>query len=387
MGALIDRRPQSCSRTEVDEPIRLTSTSARTAQAEPIVLRAGPRSRLVFHPVLVANATDPDAAVRGVFTYQRKGDGDEWEDVHTLNLSQLRKGESVQLELRSAEVLTLHRRLAALYEIYGDAGIPFGEAQFVAIDRPYWRALAEDPALRDALFSNEEIGAIGAFAKWTAENPRQAAVALHALSAQDVASFDAAAGIARLQKFIEAWTNNRSNGDEAYWQSLLAQESWVLAQLLGSPFVIIGERAYVGGKNFENVQGRVADFLYKNRLTGNILIVEIKTPLTPLVGSAYRPPSVFAPSTELAGAVTQAIDQRQTLVGNYQSLDFGAAGATPFHPRVVVLAGDLVAQELSGPRLRSFELFRNELRGVEVVTFDELVAKAQGLLDLFRSDR
>lgn len=367
----------------MSERIRITSTSARTAEAEPIVLREGLRARLVFHPVLVANEQDPEAAVRGVFTYQRKRQNDEWEDVHDLKLSQLRAGEAVQLELRSGELLALYRRLAALYEIFGDVGIPFGETEFIAVNKRYWRALAEDPALRDALFSNQELGAIRAFAKWTAEHPAQAAFALQALSAQDVASFDAAAGIARLRRFIEAWNGNRENGDEAYWQTLLTEESWVLAQLLGAPFVIVGERAYVGGKTFENVEGRIADFLYKNRLTGNVLIVEIKTPVTPLLGSRYRQ-GVFPPSHELAGAITQALDQRQTLVANYQALDLASAGATPFHPRVVVVAGDLAAQEVSEGRLRSFELFRNELRGAEVVTYDELAAKAEGFLDLFR---
>lgn len=55
----------------------------------------------------------------------------------------------------------------------------------------------------------------------------------------------------------------------------------------------------------------------------------------------------------------------------------------PFSPRTVVLAGDLERQDIDGDRRRGFELFRNALGGVEVVTFDELAAKAEALLELF----
>ena len=44
------------------------------------------------------------------------------------------------------------------------------------------------------------------------------------------------------------------------------------------------------------------------------------------------------------------------------------------------------SQEVEADKLRSFELFRNELGGVEVVTFDELAAKAEALLELFRAE-
>jgi hypothetical protein len=111
------------------------------------------------------------------------------------------------------------------------------------------------------------------------------------------------------------------------------------------------------------------------------LIIEIKTPMTPLLGGQYRG-QVFPPSGELAGAVTQAIDQRRLLLGD-PTLNLEAAEAAAFHPRVIVLAGDVEGQGLEADRLRSFELFRNELAGVEVVTFDELAAKARALLALF----
>lgn len=67
------------------EPIKTSSTSAASADADPIELRVGTTSRLVFKPVIVFNYKDPDAAVDGCFIWQRKGRNDAWEDVRGLS--------------------------------------------------------------------------------------------------------------------------------------------------------------------------------------------------------------------------------------------------------------------------------------------------------------
>lgn len=266
-----------------------------------------------------------------------------------------------------------------------DADVPdIDPARVVAVVSKYWQALADNPELREALFAYDEVGASNAFARWAAERPAEAANALQEVGEGELAALDAAAGVARLRRFLDEWETNRRNTDEEDWQTILTRESWVLGQLFGAPFVIVQEKAYVGGKQFDNREGRITDFLGKNRLTGNVLLVEIKTPMKALLGAPYR--QVFAPSTELAGAITQTLDQRQRLMAHYQQLGLDAIGVVPFNPRVVVLIGDLERQQIEGDKLRSFELFRNELSGVEVVTFDELAAKAEALLELFRAN-
>lgn len=251
----------------------------------------------------------------------------------------------------------------------------------VALSR-YWQAVAEDPELRDVLFTDE--GASSAFARWVGDHPVDAAEALQAVESGNLAALDAVAGIARLQRFLSEWQSNRDNDREEEWQDLLTRESWALGQLFGAPFVIVRGKAYFGGKTFENLEGRITDFLLRNRLTGNVLLAEIKTPVGSLVAAQYR--QVFPPSAELTGAITQVLDQKQLLMVNYPQLELDTAGAVPFNPRAVVLIGDLERQGIEGDRLRSFELFRNELAGVEVVTFDELAAKAEALLELFRAE-
>jgi hypothetical protein len=254
--------------------------------------------------------------------------------------------------------------------------------QMVAAFSRYWRVLADHPELLDAVFSDEEMGASEAFARWVADHPSEAARVLQAFKEGDLAALDAAAGVARLRRFLSEWELNRANSTEEDWQQILTRESWVLGQLFGAPFVIVRGKAYVGGKTFENLEGRVTDFLYRNLVTGNVLIIEIKTPVAPLLAAQYRG-QVFPPSGELSGAITQVLDQRRLLLAE-PALNLEAADVASFHPRSVVLIGDIESQGIEGDRLRSFELFRNELAGVEVVTFDELAAKADALLELFR---
>jgi len=52
-----------------------------------------------------------------------------------------------------------------------------------------------------------------------------------------------------------------------------------------------------------------------------VLIVEIKTPGTPLLGqSAYRPPDVFAVSRDVCGAVGQIGRYKDEFLHNYSEL-------------------------------------------------------------------
>jgi hypothetical protein len=256
-------------------------------------------------------------------------------------------------------------------------------AQIVTAFSRYWRVLADNPALLDTVFSDSEIGASEAFAHWLAEHPAEAARLFQAFREGDLAALDAAAGVARLRRFLDDWEANRTNGNEEAWQEILTRESWVLGQLFGAPFVFVRGKAYVGGKTFENQEARVTDFLYKNLVTGNVLLIEIKTPVTRLLSGLYRD-QVYPPSRHLAGSITQVLDQRRELLGD-PTLNLGAVEATSFHPRAVVLVGDIESQEITDHKLQSFELFRNELADVEVVTFDELAEKARSLLELFHA--
>ena len=193
--------------------------------------------------------------------------------------------------------------------------------------------------------------------------------------------------VAKLERTLKTWTDNRDNPNEDFWYEQLSENSFVLSQIFSFPVVILkGQDAYLGGKSIDNTGGNLADFLLKNNLSQNTALVEIKTPKTSLLGTGYR--QVYSISKDLSGAIVQISSYKDSFLKYYAHLkmerpDFGVA----FNPRCLVIAGTLSEEIADHPTKReAFELFRNGLRDVQVITYDELFEQIKILLDHFRGD-
>ncbi len=183
-----------------------------------------------------------------------------------------------------------------------------------------------------------------------------------------------------LRDVLRVWNSNQGNSSEEFWQQTLATHPLILSQAFAVPIVILKSKAYVGGKGIENSQGKVTDFLVANGISGNAALIEIKTPKTKLIGASYRA-GIFAVSPELSGAVVQVSAQRDTFLKDYYQLAHNS-GVTfsAFNPQGLVIAGNHQEELTDADRRQSFELFRQGLRDVQVVTFDELFTKIENLL-------
>lgn len=170
---------------------------------------------------------------------------------------------------------------------------------------------------------------------------------------------------------------------EEKWHSFFKQNSWIFSQLFAFPMVLLKDKAYVGGKTIDDAGGKVADFIYKNHFSENVAIVEIKTHKKKLLeNQPYRGNDVFAVSKELSGAINQALDQRDNLQKEFYSLSKDKT-FTSFNSKCFVIVGKIT--DLTEQQVKSFELFRNNNKDVEVVTFDELHEKIKTILSIFRS--
>ena len=153
--------------------------------------------------------------------------------------------------------------------------------------------------------------------------------------------------------------------------------------MFSTPVVVFGSKAYVGGKSLDGTGGKEPDFLLKNEITSHVLIVEIKTPETPLLGSSpYCPPDVYAVSRDVCGSVSQIGRYKDEFLENYSKRYRKAMEKFLLaDPRCLVVVGNSTYLD-SDPKKDSFEYFRRGLRGTEIITFDELFRKVQVLLDL-----
>lgn len=187
----------------------------------------------------------------------------------------------------------------------------------------------------------------------------------------------------RLVEVLKKWYANTTNALEAYWQQLFKENPYVLSQLFSVPVVFLGDNAYVGGMNIDRQDAKFVDYLYATDSSNDAILVELKTPVTKLLGSRYRK-GVFRPSPELSGSIVQALDYRRELSRNVQSLLKETDKKIDlFNPRCVVVAGDAATELDTEAKRRSFELYRSSLKDLEIVTYDELFKKAEVLATLF----
>jgi len=187
----------------------------------------------------------------------------------------------------------------------------------------------------------------------------------------------------RIIDVINKWHSNKTNSDEEFWQIVFNENPYVLSQLFSVPVVFLKDKAYVGGMNVDRQNAKFVDYLYKNASSNDALLVEIKTPETKLIGSKYRR-GVHKPSNDLSGSVVQVLDYRRELSKNIQTITSGTDHVIDiFNPRCVVIAGNASKELDSELKRKSFELFRTNLRDVEIVTYDELFRKAETLATLF----
>ena len=165
------------------------------------------------------------------------------------------------------------------------------------------------------------------------------------------------------------WKKERQNRSEEFWQLIFESHPELLgAATNGKPFTL-NAKCYVGGKAITNRGGNIADFLLQ--CDSDAVLVEIKTPVTRLLGSRYR--DIYPPSHDLAGAVIQGLNYRTTLMNDLHGLRARSPELVVRAPGIFILIGDITQMSTDEER-QSFELFRDSLSKVVIRTYDELFA-------------
>ena len=197
----------------------------------------------------------------------------------------------------------------------------------------------------------------------------------------DVSALNTALNIENLRRAKNQIESNMDNDQESgFWQQFFEKNTWVLAQLFHAPVMFFKGKRYVGGKGMDDHGGQYTDLVFKSDITDNIALVEIKSPMKSLLGKSYR--QSYSISEELSGGINQLLKQKDTLYKNYTTLLYESG--EKFHAiniesvLVVGNVGNLTADQQS-----TFDNFRNELRSIRVIGFDELLKRIDNLLALF----
>ena len=182
--------------------------------------------------------------------------------------------------------------------------------------------------------------------------------------------------IVRFEKMIS------DNLSEARWQTFFKENPFILSLALAIPYSMIGERAYAGGKGVDGRGGKYTDFLMAAATSGNLALIEIKTPGTDLLDKkVYRGRDVFSVSWELGGAITQVLAQRHALHNELPIMKHqqNRSDIHDFSINCYIIVG---MSPSTHEQKKSFELIRNASTAVVIITFDELLKRMQLLLSV-----
>lgn len=168
---------------------------------------------------------------------------------------------------------------------------------------------------------------------------------------------------------------------ESKWQSFFKANPFILSLAFPHPVFLIQDQAHVGGTMLRGSGESIVDFLFAQRFTGSLALIEIKRPSTSLIESKTFRGDLHAPHKDLTSAIAQVLDQRYQLLTNFaaKSQDPLLKDTHVSAVHCIVVAG-IAPSTIEGKR--SLDLFRNSSKDVAVVTFDELLERLKEILRL-----
>ncbi len=353
------------------------STSTHTEEVlEPIILDQKTNTRRVFIAVINDQKTDVGETVSGTIIHQRKKNKNEWENIKSINLSTLKGGEGVKLRLNSKQTKKLYKGLLEMYMLSKE-GVQYGETEYIVGKS---NEIIQVPKER-RIFINQLIQ------KNFGEEIWQALIE----TKPDLATKLSWARIQgrRKESLIEFEQSLENEKDESYWQKFFQGNQWIFGYGLQYKFLSIetNQPSY-GGGNYLGRGNQKGDFLgiSESQIKFTVL-VEIKKNSTSLL--AKRPQSgehikyrnsVWLLSDELIGGLSQLQTNRNTWIRNSETRENrGLINRQIYtiNPKGILIIGNTGEFNNDIEKIETFELFRNGISGIDIITYDELFERAK----------
>lgn len=270
-----------------------------------------------------------------------------------------------QLAIQRVKKVTAHNELAEVLGI-GPLGLSLGRL-------PTSKWMTQVAAGEVPLSDTEQDELLAATAASAAQIAARAPMAMLRLQ-QDIE-------LVNLDSLIENYAKalDQHCGEE-WWQKFFEQNSFSLQLIFGGPTVFIESQISIGESGKSTKGRKIADYLFKSALTGNAVLVEIKKPSTKLLKHHPYRSGVYGVQSEIGEAVTQVLDQALQLSRHELGTKERTANRswTTNAPRCFVIAGR--ADELdTGDKQKSFDLYREHLSRVRLVTYDEILVQLHSL--------
>lgn len=372
----------------MNKEIHITRSSNKTGECSEIILRDKKNSKVVFKPRIIDNSKKSEESINGDLIYIK----DEFDNNGTIVLSpqKVQKSNYMKIPLYTSEVRLLYDYLAELYKIDPNS---FGSSIKLTSENIEYDDILnyfdrKPEVLENIVVENASLDLIRGSEKVLKAIAKDKSIIDSLINSEDVLNnVRHLAQIKSIKNLCSLIENNLNNQKESFWQEdILSKHTWILSQIFAEPMIVLsGVKAYIGGKDIDNKNGKIVDFAYKNSLSSNIAFIEIKTPKTKLVGSEYRS-QVYSIHPELSGAVSQVMIYKKTFQEDYINIKHRSENEhfEATNPKTVVIAGKL--DDLTKHEKHSFELYRRELKDTVIITFDELLERTKGFINALSSD-
>lgn len=185
---------------------------------------------------------------------------------------------------------------------------------------------------------------------------------------------------------------------ERVWQLLFEENPWMLGATLSSQLLTSWSEdrleQIVDGFDIAGAGKRTDALMRTAGRVRSMVFVEIKTHRSKLLAAEYRA-GCWSASAELSGGVAQlqgtvhrAVEEIGSRLASRDTDGSEMPGDVTYlvRPRSVLVVGELPELQGTGggdhpDKIRSFELFRRGLNEPEIVTFDELLARAEWVVE------
>jgi hypothetical protein len=347
-----------------DETYKIESTSNVSSVVEDIQISETPKGlgRKVLRAEVIKNLKHSENAVKACIVHQRRSSVDEpWEDMDGTTLAQTKPLTPSKFQLDSTETRVLFDRLQDLYEI-GKEGVPRGKAvvTLANADEVIRTDAARAEVIRKLLSANhgEEIWELMLQLE-PGLTQKLAAAVIYDRRTQAVQRFSDEIG---------------KEHDEEYWKRFLKENSW----MFGGSNVAVLDEARIDIKSIADLPFEVEG--------GFMDVVELKRPDSPFwvqsrTGNWLYRKKYLVPHHELQGAIAQTSDYILQAEKHVADSDFlKTHKVKPLKPRGLVVHGRSTSWR--DDEWTAFRLLNDNLHGIQIMTFDHLLAQARRSINL-----
>lgn len=185
-----------------------------------------------------------------------------------------------------------------------------------------------------------------------------------------------------------------ASGNEHLWQLFFEKNTWIfgygLSYVFNTPLEDSKLEQYVSGFDFNNSGKRIDALLKTKGIIESFCFAEIKTHnahLLKQVNTPYRAES-WQISNELSGAIAQVQRTVQKSVANIRTRtdikdrqgNLTGEKVYLYNPKAFIVIGSLeefnLENGINEDKYSSFEMFRQGINKIEIITFDELFQRA-----------